>query len=218
MNNLYFPTTIIDNFFDDPDMVVDFAKSLEYKKDPLGIWPGLRTYNLLDINPSFFHMTLNRFFNLFYKTARFYEVDMRFQKIQKQYGKGWVHMDDTMLTNIVYLTKNANSNSGTSIYKPRTVDCFMKNGDRKVDFYLGKIHDDEMYRKENNDQFEESIVVKNQYNRLLSFEGHLIHSANDFEDEERLTLIWFVTDFHPNCDKYPISKMKTTETVLQSIE
>lgn len=216
MNSLNFPITIVDNFFDDPDLVVDFANSLEFYKDEHNIWPGSRTKELRDIHPNFYHMTINRFFNMFYKTDRSYVVDMTFQKVPKKYGKGWIHYDDSLITNIVYLTKSASINSGTTIYKPKKANFNLLNLDKKIDFYSGKIDDDEIYRKENNDQFEESVIIKNQYNRLFSFEGYTLHSANDFDDEERLTLIWFVNNFHADHDRCPISRMKTIDFYLKT--
>jgi hypothetical protein len=40
------PITIIDDFLENPDLVVDFANSLEYQKDEQGRWPGKRSNHL----------------------------------------------------------------------------------------------------------------------------------------------------------------------------
>ena len=36
---MIYPTTIVDNFFDDPDKIVEYSKKLNYKKDPNNDWP-----------------------------------------------------------------------------------------------------------------------------------------------------------------------------------
>ena len=38
-----FPSLIVDNFFDYPDKVIDFANTLEYNKSVDGRWPGKRS-------------------------------------------------------------------------------------------------------------------------------------------------------------------------------
>ena len=41
-----FPITIVDNFFDDPDAIVEVANNLKYFNPQGGHWPGTRTKNL----------------------------------------------------------------------------------------------------------------------------------------------------------------------------
>ena len=41
-----FPVTIVDNFFDDPDAIVEVANNLKYFNPQGGHWPGTRTKNL----------------------------------------------------------------------------------------------------------------------------------------------------------------------------
>ena len=41
-----YPITIIDNFFDDPDAIVELANSLDYYAPETGNWPGVRTKRL----------------------------------------------------------------------------------------------------------------------------------------------------------------------------
>ena len=41
-----YPVTIVDNFFDDPDEIVEMAENLKWYPPSLGNWPGLRTKQL----------------------------------------------------------------------------------------------------------------------------------------------------------------------------
>ena len=38
MKNYIIPTTVVDDFFDDPYLVTEFAKSQSYKKDEFNQW------------------------------------------------------------------------------------------------------------------------------------------------------------------------------------
>ena len=38
-----FPAVIVDDFFEDPDAIVEIASSLTYKPQEEGIWPGVRS-------------------------------------------------------------------------------------------------------------------------------------------------------------------------------
>ena len=212
-----FPTIIVDDFFDDPDEVRKFALSLDYYKDEENRWPGLRTKSLHEISPGFYNKTICRLLNIFYNTNHQeynWSAIMHFQKVDKKYKSGWIHSDNKeILTNIVYLNENPDKNSGTTIYNAKNninLDV-RKNIKEKKLFFGNAINDDEEYRKSNNEQYEESIIIKNKYNRLVSFDGHLSHGANDFSEEERLTLIFFIDHLNIVGDRYPLIKMKTSE-------
>ena len=57
---MLYPTYVIDNFFPNPDQVVEFSKSLAFERDTnLGKWPGERTGLMHKINFNFF--IFNRF-------------------------------------------------------------------------------------------------------------------------------------------------------------
>ena len=65
------------------------------------------------------------------------------------------------------------------------------------------------FRKENNEQFIESIVVKNKFNRLIAFDSHLYHSAEGIDDDDthdRLTLVFFIEKL--NVDEYPLQRLR----------
>lgn len=198
------PVTVLDNFFDNPDKVRTWALQQEYFADPSGRWPGLRSKELVELNEPFFHFVCKKFFAQFYNLDEEIEwvVSMRFQTVHKGYEAGWVHSDEerSQITGIIYLTPNSNLGGGTSIYREKSnlIKAVHQSNDIKINSYLNKItiKEAEEYRKAHNDQFEETIRVANIYNRLVSFDSHLHHSAQSFfgeNDDARLTLVFFVT-------------------------
>lgn len=212
------PITILDNFFDDPDKIRNWALSLEYSKDPEGKWPGVRTKSLHEINTNFFDTVCCKFFSLFFdlnQEKMNFSLNMRFQLVDSKYGSGWVHTDhlESQITGLIYLSPNIDSHSGTSIYQEKKNLLVQNHSYNKIkeDFYLNRIsHEEaEKYRKEHNSQYEESVKVSNIYNRLIAFDSHLHHAAQDFfgtEKDSRLTLVFFVNELYVN--NTPVGKLR----------
>jgi len=207
------PIMVIDDFFENPDEVVNFANSLEYEKDPNHSWPGYRSKPLYYVNKNFYDLFCYKFFSLFVDVQNDssirWESSLFFQKVSNEYGNGWTHTDVPLqFTAIVYLNKNYTLNSGTSIMakKSLTVDT---PWNQKEEFYKTGIETDATKQSKEyiEKQFEESIVVRNRYNRMVAFESHLYHKAQDFDtDEERLTLIMFVSKLYSA--RSPIQNMR----------
>lgn len=204
------PVTIFDNFFDDPNKVRTWALQQEYLPDPGGRWPGLRTKSIYELNESFFHVTCRKFFSQFYNLREEeiqWKVSMNFQIVGKGYDSGWIHSDENVsqITGIIYLTPNSNLNGGTSIYRENAnlIQHAHRNTEYKENSYLNKmsIEEAKKYKEEHNSQFEETIRVSNVYNRLIAFDSHLHHAAQDFFGEgqdSRLTLVFFVNKLFVN--------------------
>lgn len=215
MNNLIIPTTIVDGFFSDPDAVRDFALKQDYVLDPNHHYPGKRSKLLHELNPDLFHYIHNRFFSLFYPNASTpysYVATTMFQMIDSKYKEGWIHCDSQMITLLIYLNKDPNREGGTTIYSQKDEGKITINDDKKQALFKGTIDENEgaKYRTENNNRFVEEIVVKNRYNRLLAFDSHLPHGANEYtNDETRLTLISFITKL--DVKNYPIHSMHYTK-------
>ena len=141
-----YPVTIVDNFFEDPDAVVEMANNLKYYNPNTGNWPGTRTKQLHVEDDRFFNMFGTKIHNLFYESPpEYWNLQCHFQLINPfcddKYSKknrGWVHQDhDTWFGGIVYLTKNPESDTGTSIYKSKNGWSFQKQEELKV---LSLIH------------------------------------------------------------------------------
>lgn len=214
----HFPVTVFDNFFDDPDKIRTWALQQEYFPDPEGRFPGMRTKPLHKLDNAFFQMTCRKFFSQFYNVydeAIEWDVSMNFQVVDGKYDSGWVHSDEVsaQITGIIYLTPNSNLNGGTSIFqeKKQTIQHTHKNLKYKEASYLHQmsIEDAKPYKNEHNIQYEETIRISNVYNRLICFDSHLHHSAQDFfgkDDESRLTLVFFVNKLLVN--NTPVSRVR----------
>jgi len=204
----YFPITIIDNFFYVPDKVRDFALSCEYEPSPTGDWPGKRSAPLHMLDKFFFENFCSKLLSIFYD-INFHNVQMEcrayFQKItsldinpKSKKNKGWVHIDDEIFAGIIYLNPEINYDSGTSIYQTNSkyeINKLQNLAKAKHDFYSK--NDDTDYDKsftKFNSCFDETITVKNVYNRLLLIDGQSWHAAQNLynNDDSRLTLVFFV--------------------------
>jgi len=197
-NMLHVPVTIVDNFFEYPDEVVNFALSCEYTKSEDGRWPGKRSQPLHLINEKLFNFSVAKVLSLFYDkdfSSLTWNVGASFQIVDNTYTDGWVHRDEELLTVIIYLTKNADLKSGTSIYraKKENITAITINTEYKNNSYLNGT-DETLYRNQNNDQFEETINISNVYNRMICFDSHLLHAAQNFSNnsDPRLTLVMFI--------------------------
>ena len=209
----FFPNVIFDGFFDEPDLIRKYALSLDYCEKTAGV-PGVRTKCLSEIDPELFNAVVNRYLSLYYP-LKDTEVEWRatanFQLVDKKYGEGWAHkdsIDGCKATGIVYLDPTPNTNSGTSLLRARD-GIEPINTELKHKFYSDEMSEEEAVaaRKENNDQFEEILVCKNQYNRFFGFAANTWHKANDFSlpnNETRLTLIMFIYQVN---QEYPMERL-----------
>ena len=214
-----FPLSVVDNFFDNPDDIRDYALSLKYHSDEKGSYPSLRTDKIHKFNEPLFDMVCRKILSVYYEfhelTHISWNTNMSFQKVDQSFRSGWIHKDTpAILSCIIYLNPKPSKNSGTSIYK-------LKNGvlvqdeslDKiKKDAYLGKIKikEAEGARVKNNSQYDEVIKVSNSYNRLVMFDSSEHHGALDFfgntEEDSRLTLTVFFYEI--NVCNTPISRLK----------
>ena len=215
------PVTVLDNFFDNPDKVRRWALQQEYLPDPEGRWPGLRTKLIHELDEPFFQNTCRKFFSQFYDFQRDEEIEwsvsMCFQIVHEGYDCGWIHSDGktAQITGIIYLTPDSNLNGGTSIYREKSNLLYTvhRHDEYKQNSYLNKISIEEAkkHKEEHNSQFEETIRVSNVYNRLVLFDSHLHHAAQDFFGEgqdSRLTLVFFVNKLFVN--NSPVGRVRRT--------
>jgi len=196
MKNIFFPTIVVDGFLDNPDTFRKFALNQEFYNDDKGRWPGLRTTSLSTISPVVFNHICHKILALFFTAdqAYNYNIESSFQLISKNYNAGWVHKDSSIITAMLYLTPEAHS--GTSLYlkKDITYDDNTFINDKSVSYNLGS--DNTKARNLHNQNYEESLIVKGLYNRLLVFDSNNYHAAHDFfglsKEDSRLTLVSFV--------------------------
>ena len=214
MRNILFPTLVVDDFLPDPDQLVEYAKTIEYKTDPEHRWPGRRSQYLHTINQELFEYIGVKILNCFNLNHNFtWSALACFQIVEPKYVEGWVHTDVGVLTSIIYLNKKNHPKSGTSLYKPKFISHCAINVDDKLDSFR-KFGEDPNYKltdydlskiRENNGLFEKTLEVKNIYNRLVSFEAGIPHSADDFNTgEPRLTLVYFFREINIEKNLYPL--------------
>jgi hypothetical protein len=211
------PLVCVDNFFNDPVKVVEFANNLNYSKD--GRNPGVRTVNLDKIDYDFFHWVNIKILSVMFPNEIQnikYVSHISFAKVPPNLVyDGWVHTDQAEFTAIVYLSNY--KNCGTKIYNTIKPHPVLKHHESKLNYFNNpeNIPDNlENLKYENNCNFEESIIIKSRYNRLLIFDSHQYHSPEVYisdDDKERLTLIGFFQKIESNFNqqlKFPISEMR----------
>ena len=200
-----YPITIVDNFFEDPDGIVEIANELKYYTPNTGNWPGQRTKNLHVEESRFFKYFGTKLHLLFYETVpEYWNLQCHFQMIHpfcddknSKKNRGWIHRDiDTWFGGIVYLKKDPEPNTGTSVYKVKKgySHQYAKEIEQKEALYRSEVVSDSDYTKAYDsmrDQFEETVTVTNVYNRFVMFNGNTHHGVQTFGTTPRLTLNFF---------------------------
>jgi hypothetical protein len=200
----FFPTIIIDNFYDDPDLWREYALEQEFFKGNRGSWPGVRTKLLHEMNEELFDIVCKKIMFVLrpYGFKEFDELQTAFQMIDESYGRGWVHDDDPKLhvAGVVYLNKDAPEGCGTTIYK----DAPDFNGEEYTKMFMKDVLDSTpeerkqiaKYREDQLTNFTPEIKVESVYNRFVLFDSRCWHSADNFfgttKEESRLNQVFFV--------------------------
>lgn len=226
-----FPTTLVDNFFDDPDVIRAIALEQKYRRNRYGIVNGVRSNHLSSIHPYIYNNFVDKILSLFYDLE--YDnvnctIDAFFHKnIPYECGcnYGWIHRDapEAVFGGLVYLSPDPVAESGTSFYKLKVSnqealsveeECYrMKKEFYRSAAFIGDEdvgeYDLEKYKQHYdlwNNCFQKTMTVKNVYNRLILFDGSVLHSADKFT-EDRLSLVFFVREL--NSKTTPLLKLKS---------
>lgn len=224
MRNKYFPTTIIDGFFDYPDSIREFGLNLlQQETISQKGFPGKRSRPLHEVNMNFYLELCNRFLTIFFidNERLSWFANAHFQIVDERYGSGWVHRDDGVATAVVYLTPNTNKSIGTSIYDKKDImsDIILSDQIQEKEKSFIKKKNNVKARELSNSGFKEVIRVDGLYNRALLFDSNLYHAAHDFigndDSSGRLTLVIFFTDISVGSQYYPIPRLNhNTKIVL----
>lgn len=214
-----FPTVVVDDFWPNPDEVVNLAYSDKITWSPSGgPWPGLRSQAVHEVDEGFFAWTQKKYFTLFWPNSELMNMGMTFkassffQRIPAG-GGGWIHSDfPDVHTVIHYLSKDADGRSGTGIYRPKSLETSAKHSDVKRKVYNGEItvEEGEKYRCANNDGFVEEMFVANKFNRCIGFDSSLWHGVRDFDTatgEDRLTMVTFFHSIVAN--GFPMNRFRS---------
>ena len=221
MQNNLFPITIIDNFYSNPDQLVDLAEKQIYEPSENGAWPGTRSVkNLNEIDEDLFFFFSKSILSIFYPPEYKigFDIVTCFQKISPRHDNkfhpknmGWIHNDGCLFGGLVYLTKEPEKDTGTSIYTEKNT-YFKYNYEDSVVMrkdYLDELDmSDEEYSKKHEQTFEsyyETVKIENVYNRCILFGGNNHHAAQTFGTKERLTQVFFCYKIDSEW-QYPFSR------------
>ena len=233
-----FPTVAVDDFFSAPDVVRDYALSLKLYASP-GKWPGKRSLNLINVNKPFSEELLRKVFSIYWEDPdkitcsdySFYvQLIPNFSEDETDFrNNGWIHQDSVSnrnrLAGVIYLTPDANLDSGTSIYR-------IKKNSKAGDINWGgeyKRIKESLYTQENFDLKEGKVImdewngcfetvtqVNNVYNRIIAFDGNEFHTATNYynAEQERLTIVYFIGNVKgATLPKARVSKDNLTEII-----
>jgi len=201
------PTISLDNFLEDPDLVANYAKKLEFFAGTLH--PGYRTKCLSESDFDFYNAVNLKILSVYfpYETANLrFKADTFFQLVPPNMIDGFVHRDTYHeITGIVYLSEGIDA--GTSLFKPlkpfpgnfgtHKYEYFSKfnNKEKLSPAFIKKYKD---HREECLSYFKKTQTINSEYNRLLIIDSNAFHAAETYEAEEnaphRLTLISFIRD------------------------
>jgi len=217
-----FPTVCYDGFYNDPEKVVDFALSLDYYSD-VGRYPGCRTKCLSTIDMKFAHESINKVLSMFGDFDDpnvILDAETAFHKTWRfstdpcsPANDGWIHKDGALLAAVVYLSKNPDPNSGTTIFKRKfgeetpplpIVSGEVLGMEKQVD--VNSIKKYERSLIENNKPFDVQMEVKNAYNRIICYDGEQDHTQTNYwmsNEDFRLTQVFFVKDIDCFAKKIP---------------
>ena len=199
---------IRDNFLEMPTIIHKWAINQEYynAKEFTQMngehtdWPGKRTKHVVELDETYANVVLSRIAMLAGNYFNVSDVSIRsyFQMSTAKDGDSWVHQDNNInVAAVLYLTPNAPSNSGTTLY-----DC---NDEQKWTSYMSN---QEGYNKlktinskEDRELYESLFtprdVVGNVFNRLVMYKGTEFHKSNNYfgdsPENARLIQVFFIT-------------------------
>jgi len=221
----FFPV-VVDDFFNDPEMIVDYGKSLQ--KEQRKGQPGKRSESLWKINNLLANAIMLKIMSCYYDLEYtnvswehseicFHEVPRFSENKNDVRNKGWIHQDDEFgdmfqLAGLIYLTPDIDPDSGTSLYNVKSniyhkiysKDVLYKNGSFDKEEYIKS----QIKQEEN---FEEKLRVQNIFNRLVMYDTSEWHRANSYYNgdgkDDRLTLGFFTGNIKPT----PLKRIKNSE-------
>ena len=207
----FFPVCV-DDFFDDPDRLVNFAKNLPKEPDLEGRWPGKRTDLLWkidkDLATAILLKVMSCYYDLTYQNISWKRVNMCFQEIPTYCktkndvrNRGWIHFDaaeEFEIAGLVYLTPDIDPDSGTSLfklekqndekYRPDPISWSRQMLHRNKNGVTGyeEEFDEEYFTKkykEHENLFIEKTRFANIYNRMIMYDTNEFHRANSYYND-----------------------------------
>ena len=193
------PLTVVDNFFETPTLVRNFALQQEFFKGDRGNWPGIRTKFLDELDINFFNTFHDKLLNYIPRNYKgFQHLEATFQSIDETYKRGWVHNDDPKwnVAGIVYLNNDKpKQDCGTTFYDDRDTSNDDDHSKEYCDDVNDNIGQNEDVRDKVNSRWVPSMLAENRWNRCVISDSTRWHSAGRFfghnKETSRLTLVFF---------------------------
>jgi hypothetical protein len=236
----FFPA-VVDNFFEDPEAIVEFGKSLY--KEIMGAQPGKRTKNLWEIDKNLHNAILGKilscYYDLDYVSLNWQNSNMSFHEIPRYspdkkdiINKGWIHQDaailgDDQIAGLIYLTPDIDPDSGTSLWSLNP-NVKIKIQDDPFDYGAegwyskdGSFNNGDEYRKlylEQQKSFVEKLRFQNIFNRMITYDTMEWHSANSYyhqdEKDHRLTLAFFIGGIESDSE-FPLKRANNENEIIK---
>ena len=208
----FFPVCI-DNFFNNPDKIVRYAKRLpkDLIKNPAGhsvfqtepLWKMSQELNYLIILK-----ILSSYYDLSYQNLSWDNAEVTFKEHPAPSenkndvrNRGWIHHDNydygrkekslnedialMELAGLIYLTPDIDPDAGTSMYMLKPSDTEHEPGFSGA-LYKDLGEDDDLYKK-NHEKHEDCFIEKtrfaNIYNRMIMYDTNEFHRANSYYND-----------------------------------
>jgi hypothetical protein len=232
-----FPTVCVDEFYENPDEILDWALTLDYDNsfDSSGLYPGIRTKPLHELDQNFFNKFTKKFMSIYYDFGLDPNIKWNcytaFHKIYPQNkhqnsiaNTGWIHHDKCAVAGVIYFNKPNFYKSGTNLYRLKDSCVFSDVYDPlehiKIKMYklktpeqLSSISEEDIVEHDKalsvvNSQFDETASFSSVYNRMVAYDGTSWHAANNFSTatDFRLTQVFFFYDV--TASSFPLQRLR----------
>ena len=222
----FFPIAI-DNFFENPEAIVKYGKSLRFQST--GRHPGTRTQPLWNTDQALHNAILQKvlscYYDLDYISIEWESSNMEFTEIPRYAkdkndvrNKGWIHQDVDILGNddlagLIYLTPDIDPDSGTSLWSLKPDAKIIINAEEEGSTPGQGEEYVKQYLKQR-ENLVEKFRFQNFFNRLIMYDTNEFHGANSYWNDDdkdpRLTLVFFIGGIRSSGD-YPLKRIKSSE-------
>lgn len=181
---------VIDNFYTNPEEVIDFALSLEFVVE--GNYPGMRTDSYLnDSIKEIIQETLRPFAGEITSWGGKYSGSFQYTTSR---DRSWIHTDyHTSWAGVCYLTPDAPLSSGTGLFRHKQTGLTVWNPeDRKINPEITEILNNDA---QDMTKWEMVDRIGNVFNRLILYRADNFHVSLDYfgqnKEDGRLFQVFF---------------------------
>jgi len=217
----YCPIAIIDNFYSNPDELIQLSKNLRYIDfDCNGFLSGERSERLDTKNKKISDKIAARIYSLFYdltKTNLEAKQDIFFYREKNKFTDSWVYKNDQIIEGLLFLTPDLPPGPAVTIYTYP-----FKNEDRLKEItskISNSVEKDELdiIKDEYNSCFIKSLDVEYKFNRFVLFESGMWRKVRGetLENEKEYLTLNFISNFMYN-DPPPFMRMDTPAELIKA--